>query len=141
MSKAGLRKVTKTVRGKKGTVRRAYWVRSASGDRHAKSIFSPGESAYKKNSGLASANTGARVGLMAGLLGAHRIPGSPIVSGVGAQVLAHRARKQYGQRGKSIFGKLGHGVATELGHSTGHFVGSVIHEAGREGIRRLFRRQ
>jgi hypothetical protein len=140
MSKAGLRKVTKTVRGKKGTVRRSYWVKSADNNQRRKSVFSPGESAYRKNSGLASANTGARVGLIAGLLGAHRIPGSPIVSGVGAQVLAHRQRKQYGQRGKSIFGKLGHGIATELGHTTGHFVGSALHEVGREGVRRFFRR-
>ncbi len=29
MARAGLKKITKTVRGKKGTVRRTYWVKSA----------------------------------------------------------------------------------------------------------------
>lgn len=146
MAKAGLRKVTKTVRGKKGTVRRSYWVKAQSGGASRKQgLFNPGSAAFKRNSGLASANTGARVGLMTGLLGVHRLP-NELQGGVGAaaqftsQMLAHHQRRQYGARGKSIFGKIGHGIATEAGRIGGTIAGAALHEGARAIVRRVRRR-
>lgn len=136
MAKAGLRKVTKTVRGKHGSVRRSYWMKSQGGASHIKGLLNPGAAAYKKSSGRASASAGARVGLMTGLLGAHRIRGGILASEIGAQALAHGQRKQYGQRGRSIFGKLGHGIATEVGHAVGQLAGATVHEGVRHVIRR-----
>ncbi len=129
-SRAGLRKVTKTVRGKKGTVRRSYWTKS-------KALMNPGAKAYKKNSSLASASMGARVGLVSGLLGAHRLRGGSLGSNVGAHLAARSQRRQFGVTGKGVWQKAKHFVATDVGHGVGHVAGVVAHE----GIRRALGRK
>lgn len=140
MAKAGLRKVTKTVRGKHGSVRRSYWMKSQGGASHAKGLLDPGKAAYQRGSGRASASTGARLGLMTGLLGTHRLKGGAFASSIFAQGLAHSQRRQYGARGRSVIGKIGHGIATEIGHTAGHLAGAVGHEVLRSGVKRIFRR-
>lgn len=122
-SKAGLKKVTKTVRGKKGNVKRSYWVRA--GERNM--------AAFRKGPKMASAKMGAKIGLVSGLLGAHRVRGASLAGAIGAHSLAMHMRKKTGTQGRTFGGKLKNALATDVGHGLGHWAGAMAHE----GIRAI----
>ena len=126
-SKAGLKKVTKTVRGKKGNVRRSYWVKA--GERNLAS--------FRKGPKMASAKMGAKFGFVSGLVGAHRVPEAALISWGLAQTTAAHMRKKAGHHGNSFGSHVKNYLATEVGHSAGHAAGSLAHE----GIRRVLGRK
>lgn len=102
MSKAGLRKVLKTVRGKRGTTRRAYWVKSAA-PTHAKLKRADAGVSL----GHASAYLGSQLGGMAGAM--H-----------GARWGARQGFGLYGQIGTSVVGSH---FGAQLGRSGGAMLG------------------
>jgi len=126
-SKAGLKKVTKTVRGKKGVTKRSYWVKQ--GERN--------KQAFQKGPKMASAKMGAKIGFASGLLGAHRVMGGSMASWAGAHGLARHMRKQTKTSGRTLGGKVKNFLATDFGHGAGHMVGAMAHE----GIRRALGRK
>jgi len=93
--------------------------------------------AFRKGPKMASAKMGAKIGLVTGLLGAHRVHGASMGSTVGAHALAMHMRKKTGTQGRTFGGKLKNALATDVGHGLGHAVGAVAHE----GIRRALGRK
>ena len=128
-SRAGLRKVTKSVRGKKGTVRRSYWVKSQGA---ANKPMSAGGFVKKHAGRLAGAVAGGFVGGMAHrhlAMKGHRdsdLHGSLIGAGLGAVAMhagkggrALRAdHKRMGMGGQMAV-SAGFGVAGLAGHLAG----------------------
>lgn len=133
-SHAGLKKVVKSVKGKKGVVKRSYWVKAKEAvSGMAKRQGQRNAAAYKKSSTMGSAKTGLRVGLVGGLLGSHRSVAASRGVTIGAQMLAAGTRRATGTQGKTIGKKLKHGIATHAGRIVGGLVGGMAHEAVRHG--------
>ena len=110
--RSGLRKVTKLVRGKKGAVRRSYWVADK---QHKTSKIKAGEMVRKHGLGIAmlsfSQGFGAGVGAIGGMVG-------------GAKV-GHRYQlsKRYKIKSHLVGGMLG----TFVGSATGHTIAKQSH--------------
>jgi len=102
MARAGLKKVLKTVRGKRGTTRRAYWVKSAA-PTHAK---------------LKRADAGVSLGHSASYLGSQL--GGMAGSIHGARWGARQGFGLYGQIGTSVVGSH---FGAQLGRSGGRMLG------------------
>lgn len=135
-SHAGLKKVVKSVKGKKGVVKRSYWVKAKEAvSGMAKRQGQRNAAAYKKSSAMGSAKTAARIGALSGLLGAHRTRHGSTASYIGAHAIAAGTRRATKTQGKTIWGKAKNFLGTELGHAGGHMAGAVAHEIGRAGIR------
>ena len=131
-SHAGLKKVVKTVKGKKGVVKRSYWVRAKEAvSGLAKRQGRANAAAYKKSSTMGSAKTGLHVGLVGGLLGAHRTGYGVDATHVGSQMLAAGTRRATGTQGKTIGKKIKHGLATYAGTTGGMILGGMAHEMAR----------
>lgn len=108
MARAGLKKVLKTVRGKRGTTRRAYWVKSAA-PTHAK---------------LKRADAGVSLGHSAGYLGSQL--GAMAGSIHGARWGARQGFGLYGQIGTSVVGShFGAGIGRTGGTMLGYNVARV----------------
>lgn len=121
--KSGLRKVVKSVRGKKGTIRRSYWVadRETSAKRLQRGLGTLGSAVGSRVGGSLGASGGGVIGGMAGLYSA--------------------ARRQQGMsEGTKTFGvALGAGIIA--GYTGGAIGGGVTgYYAGRNLGRRLNRR-
>ncbi len=102
-NRAGLRKVVKTVRGKRGSVRRAYWVKA-------------GEAAggfVKRHKGKIAAGAILAAGIMAANFFGDRNHGSSRRAAVGAAAsgAASGARKV----GSFVSGGIGHGINAAVG--------------------------
>jgi len=128
-NRAGLRKVTKTVRGKKGSTKRSYWVKA--GERNL--------AAFRKGPKMASAKMGAKIGFASGLLGAHRVRGASLASAAVNHTLAAHMRKKTKTHGRTLGGKIKNFLSSDVGHGVGHFAGAMAHEgiravAGRKNL-------
>lgn len=146
-SHAGLKKVVKSVKGKKGVVKRSYWVKAkeavkgagraikAKANEVSASQGRKNAARYKRGSIGASAGTGARIGMLAGLMGAHRTRHGVNAAHVGSQLVAAGTRRATGTQGKSIGKKILHGLGTYAGTTGGMLLGGMAHELGRAGIR------
>ncbi|TXH58683.1 MAG: hypothetical protein E6Q97_01445 [Desulfurellales bacterium] len=136
--KAGLRRVVKTTRGKKGVVRRAYWVRQQAAK--------PTKQYYGN-----TAKEGAVAGLLHGLVGVHRIQNTALrrtATGVTLWGTAVRASignyMQHGrdktQRGKTWrppteAQQRKHFAAGAASFAAGHVIGRTIHEGVRSYLK------
>ena len=122
-SKSGLRKVTKLVRGKKGMVRRSYWV--ADRETSAKRL--------QKGLGILGSSIGAKIGSKIGAVGG-------AVTGTVAGGYAAAKRGHQGSQAVRTIG-IGLGAGAIAGHATGAFAGGVTgHYAGKDLGRKLNRR-
>lgn len=121
-SKAGLRKITKSVRGKKGTVRRSYWVadqKTASGR-------------LQKGLGILGSAAGARVGSKIGAVG----------GGLGGTVAGGYFAAKRRQGGEEAFRTVATGMGLGIigGHVAGGLAGGVTgYHAGKKVGQRLSR--
>lgn len=127
MAKAGLRKVTKTVRGKRGTVRRSYWVKSSNNSDKLRT----------------SLKSGFQVGLASNLMGLHRTAGRPsgelvhYATQAGATGLAAlRAHKARGGKPMGFGRALAHAASATAGLVGGRIAGIAAHEGARYALRR-----
>ena len=115
MSHTGLKKVRKTVRGKKGAVKRSYWVKSQTSNN-------------SKGSGAAhSAKLGAFGGFVTGALGWNRLIGGAKTTYL-LQTAAHGVAHEL--HGKQP-GLIRRHAATAAGTFAGNFAGVVAHEGVR----------
>ena len=126
MARAGLKKVTKMVRGKRGTVRRSYWMKS--------------EQPKHKEGYLHSVGIGFKHGAISNLAGVHRIKDNTLRrAATGAHFWLAGADASHGRfrRMKDKFrlptaaegGK--HGLATLAGFVAGKYAGRAVHEGAR----------
>lgn len=132
MTKSTLKKVVKSVRGKKGTVRRSYWIKSAK--------------PQHKEGYLHSVGIGFKHGAISNLAGVHRIKDRTLRrAATGAHFWVAAADASHGRfrRMKDKFrlptaaegGK--HGLATLAGFAAGKLAGRAVHE----GVRVLWKRR
>ena len=134
-SRAGLKKVVKSVRGKKGTVRRTYWVKSAD---NGVSRVSLGQFARKHGKMWVGGNlaTGAVGGSTADLAARHgrRLGGAaPTRAAIGHAVVAAGSAILIGRskRGRALerdYNRMGFGArfATNAVGAAAHLAGAVV---------------
>ena len=121
--RSGLRKVTKSVRGKKGMVRRSYWV--ADRETSAKRL--------RRGLGILGSSIGVKIGAKIGTVGG-------AVTGTIAGGYAAAKRGHQGSQAVRTVG-IGLGAGAIAGHATGAFAGGVTgHYAGKDLGRKLSRR-
>lgn len=132
MPKVGLKKVLKTVRGKRGTTRRAYWVKSQGDTAQRVSL---GQFARKHGATWVAGNlaTGAAGGAGAYMAARHgrklggdamlRAIGGHAVAGAGAAIAVGRSKR--GRALANDYGRMGFGARFAT-----NAVGSAAHVAG-----------
>lgn len=126
MARAGLKKVTKTVRGKRGTVRRTYWVKSA-----AQKV---GGFLNRHKGKIAAGAALAGAGLLASR---HRLALRGAYHGAKATHQENRAINAGNARYGKGMGMLQQAKHVLSGARTGAHVGEEMRPQSRGGFRRL----
>lgn len=149
-----LRKVTKTVRGKHGTVRRSYWVRAVEPTRRFLKHHGPtaakavGLAALTVTSALLAKRHGdsARTGFAAFRRGSGSQLAGKLVSAVGDKLVSHAGesvgRKAGGYVGRKVGGRRGRALGELVGETVGgvtasHFADRHVERASKLAAKRV----